>query len=140
MAFCDILKAIISIHKNISIMMQIKSLVASAGMAVLLFGSMAASAAAAGGFNQYGYNYQARVFSGAADGVDKNIDGTVWGDPTYAQDHLVMKWNAQWDNCNARDTDRLRDLIAIDFDRVRLRGKLQDIGFFVAKLLAFKRA
>ncbi len=55
----------------------------------------------AAGFDQYGYNYQARLFSGKADGVDKDLDGTVWGNPTYANDHLVMKWNAQWDNCNA---------------------------------------
>lgn len=53
------------------------------------------------GFNQFGYNYQARVFIGAADGVDKVLDGMVWGDPTYANDHLVMKWNAAWDACKA---------------------------------------
>lgn len=56
---------------------------------------------ASGGFNQFGYNNGARIFVGKADGVDKNLDGAVWGDPTYANDHLVMKWNAQWDNCNA---------------------------------------
>ena len=57
------------------------------------------------GFNACGYNYTARVFSGLADGVDKNLDGTIYGDPTYANDHLVMKWNAQWDNCNANGYD-----------------------------------
>ncbi len=57
------------------------------------------------GFNQFGYNYNARVFSGLADGVDKNIDGTVWGDATYANDHLVMKWNAALDACNAHGND-----------------------------------
>jgi len=51
-----------------------------------------------GGFDQYGYNYQARLFQGAADGVDRNLDGTVWGDPTYAKDHLVMKWSKGWDD------------------------------------------
>ncbi len=56
---------------------------------------------AAGGFDQYGYNYGARIFVGPADGVDKVLDGKVWGDPTYANDHLVMKWNAAWDACNA---------------------------------------
>jgi len=55
-------------------------------------------AVAAGGFDQYGYNYQARVFVGKADGVDRNLDGTVWGDPTYASDHLVMKWSKAWDD------------------------------------------
>jgi hypothetical protein len=57
-----------------------------------------ALAATNGGFDQYGYNYQARVFVGAADGVDRNLDGTVWGDPTYANDHLVMKWSKAWDD------------------------------------------
>lgn len=56
---------------------------------------------AAGGFNGFGYNYNARIFNGLADGVDKVLDDTVWGDPTYANDHLTMKWNAAWDNCNA---------------------------------------
>ena len=65
----------------------------------------AVPAFAAGGFNQYGYNYGARIFVGAADGVDKNLDGKVWGDATYAHDHLVMKWNAQWNDCNAHGYD-----------------------------------
>ena len=66
-----------------------------------LLGSVLPQASAAGGFNQYGYNYSARIFSGPADGVDKVLDGKVWGDPTYANDHLVMKWNSAWDTCNA---------------------------------------
>ncbi len=49
------------------------------------------------GFNENGYNYCARNFVGKADGVDKMLDGKVWGDPTFANDHLVMKWNAEWD-------------------------------------------
>ncbi len=53
---------------------------------------------AAGGFDANGYNYQARVFVGSADGVDRNLDGTVWGDSTYANDHLVMKWSKAWDD------------------------------------------
>lgn len=52
------------------------------------------------GFNEFGYNYNARIFSGLADGVDKTLNGMVWGDPTYANDRLVMKWNAAWDACN----------------------------------------
>lgn len=60
----------------------------------LLIGAGFVSAA----FDQYGYNYQARIFVGSADGVDKNLDGTVWGDPTYANDHLVMKWSQAWNN------------------------------------------
>ncbi len=50
------------------------------------------------GFDQYGYNYGARMFSGPADGVDRVLDGKVWGDPTYAEDHLVMKWSKAWDD------------------------------------------
>jgi len=53
--------------------------------------------AGGGGFDEFGYNYNARVFVGAADGVDRVLDGAVWGDPTYAQDHLVMKWSKAWD-------------------------------------------
>ena len=58
---------------------------------------------AAGGFDQFGYNYQARVFVGPADGVDRVIDGTVWGDSTYANDHLVMKWSKAWDDARFHD-------------------------------------
>lgn len=54
-----------------------------------------ATVAAGTGFDQYGYNDTARVFNGLADGVDRNLDGTVWGDPTYAKDKLVMKWNGR---------------------------------------------
>ncbi len=50
------------------------------------------------GFDEFGYNYQARVFVGKADGVDRNLDGKVGGDPTYANDHLVMKWSKGWDD------------------------------------------
>ena len=50
------------------------------------------------GFDQYGYNYQARIFNGKVDGVDRNNDGTVWGDPAYANDKLVMKWSKAWDD------------------------------------------
>ncbi len=65
-------------------------------------GSSIDSLAAAGGaFDQYGYNDKARIFNGLADGVDRNLDGMVWGSPTYAKDRLVMKWNAAWDACNA---------------------------------------
>jgi len=50
------------------------------------------------GFDEFGYNYKARVFVGLADGVDRVLDGKVWGDPTYANDHLVMKWSKGWDD------------------------------------------
>lgn len=50
------------------------------------------------GFDQYGYNYQARIFNGRADGVDRILDDAVWGDPIYANDQLVMKWSKAWDD------------------------------------------
>ncbi len=55
------------------------------------------SHAGADGFDEFGYNYLARVFVGPADGVDRNLDGTVWGSPTYANDHLKMGWSQAWD-------------------------------------------
>lgn len=67
-------------------------------LVVVLFLAIPLIAHAAGGFDGYGYNYTARVFVGKADGVDRNLDGTVWGDPTYAKDHLVMKWSKAWDD------------------------------------------
>lgn len=49
-----------------------------------------------GGFDQFGYNYTARIFNGIADGVDRTFGGTS----PYDNDHLVMKWNAEWDRGN----------------------------------------
>lgn len=80
---------------------KFRTLVVGILAVVAMAGVIAVPASAAGGFNQYGYNYGARIFSGPADGVDKNLDGKVWGDPAYAKDHLVMKWNAAWNACNA---------------------------------------
>lgn len=72
--------------------------VALALLLVLIATPAAAAKPVNKGFDEFGYNYQARVFIGLADGVDRNLDGTVWGDPTYANDHLVMKWSKAWDN------------------------------------------
>src|SRR3989344_1775656 len=55
------------------------------------------------GFDQFGYNYQARIFVGSADGVDRILDKAVWGDSTYANDHLVMKWSKAWDDARFND-------------------------------------
>lgn len=57
------------------------------------------------GFDQFGYNYQARIFNGKVDGVDRNLDGTVWGDPAYANDKLVMKWSKAWDEARFNGKD-----------------------------------
>jgi hypothetical protein len=56
------------------------------------------AAGGGGGFDQFGYNYQACIFVGPADGLDRVLDGTVYGDPTYANDHLVMKWSKARDD------------------------------------------
>ena len=48
------------------------------------------------GFDQYGYNYKARIFVGIADGINKvfgDNDQGIWGN-----DRLVMKWSKAWDN------------------------------------------
>lgn len=74
-----------------------KSLLVVLALLVIALGTVS-TVAAAGGFDQFGYNYQARIFSGPADGVDRVLDGKVWGDPTYANDHLVMKWSKAWDD------------------------------------------
>lgn len=59
------------------------------------------TSAAGGGFDDLGYNRTARIFNGAADGVDGTLDGTYYGWADYAADHLKMKWNAEWDRGNA---------------------------------------
>lgn len=55
-------------------------------------------AVAQGGFDEFGYNYKARIFVGLADGFDRILDGKLWGDPTYANDHVVVKWSKAWDD------------------------------------------
>ena len=56
-----------------------------------------ATAAAGGGFDEFGYNYGARLFNGLADGVDRVLDGAYWGYTAYANDRLLMKWSKAWD-------------------------------------------
>lgn len=75
-----------------------KTMVLSFAVAFLLVVALGGTALAGTGFDEFGYNYQARVFVGSADGVDRNSDGTVWGDPAYANDQLVMKWSKGWDD------------------------------------------
>jgi hypothetical protein len=67
-------------------------------------------AAAAGGFDQYGYNDSAHVFVGTGSswcqgklGWDQTTCDAYMG--VYANDKLVMKWNAAWDACNAAGND-----------------------------------
>ena len=71
-------------------------------VASVLLVSLAGLALAAGG---NGYNYKARVFVGSCTtwymqkyNADLTAAQNYCGG--YANDQLVMKWNAQWDNCN----------------------------------------
>jgi len=82
-----------------------KKILSIAVLCLTFFAFVETAQAADKGFNEFGYNYNARIFNGPADGVDKILDGMVWGDATYANDHLVMKWNAKWDNCNTAGND-----------------------------------
>lgn len=76
--------------------MRVKAILASC---VLLF--VLAVPASANGFDQYGYNRTARVFVGPASGW---CLAHAWAADClgiYSNDHLVMKWNAEWDRGNA---------------------------------------
>jgi len=69
---------------------------ASAATCVLYDGTYAR------GFNEFGYNYCARNFVGVFGGwCAKNNGDWTCGGSDYANDHLVMKWNAEWDRGNA---------------------------------------
>ena len=49
------------------------------------------------GFNEFGYNYTARLFNGTGESwsLAKGLPADYLG--VYAKDKLVMKWNAEWD-------------------------------------------
>lgn len=55
------------------------------------------------GFNEFGYNYQARIFNGTGESwsLAKGLPADYLG--IYAKDKLVMKWNAEWDRGNAEN-------------------------------------
>jgi len=57
--------------------------------------------AAKGGFDDFGYNRQARIFNGLASGwcLQRGAPADCMG--IYSNDRLVMKWNAEWDRGNA---------------------------------------
>ncbi len=75
-----------------------------AALGILAVSTVAVSAD--GGFDQYGYNYSARIFNGPSwlwatktYKTDEAAARTIMGD--YANDKLVMKWNAEWDRGKA---------------------------------------
>jgi hypothetical protein len=53
------------------------------------------------GFNQYGYNYCARIFNGTGSSWCLAREAPLDCLGSYSGDKLVMKWNAAWDACNA---------------------------------------
>lgn len=67
---------------------------------VAVFGVIA-TVSAVGGFDEFGYNRTARVFVGPASGwcLARSAPANCLG--IYSNDHLVMKWNAEWDRGNA---------------------------------------
>ncbi len=49
------------------------------------------------GYDQFGYNYQARLLNGTYDSSDRNLDGKYFGSAgDYADDSLIMKWSDEW--------------------------------------------
>ena len=56
------------------------------------------------GYDQFGYNYQARLFNGTYDSSDRVLDGKYQGVAAdYADDSLIMKWSEDWlsnQDCN----------------------------------------
>lgn len=81
--------------------MNIKKILVGVAASALMLGVMAVPALAVGGFNQYGYNYTARLFNGTGESwsLAKGLPADYLG--IYSPDKLVMKWNAEWDRGNA---------------------------------------
>lgn len=49
------------------------------------------------GYDQFGYNYQAHMFNGTYDSVDRKLDGKYWGSTgDFVDDKLSMKWSDSW--------------------------------------------
>lgn len=70
-------------------------------MAVAIGALGIAVVSAADGFDENGYNRDARIFNGPASGwcLDRGAPANCLG--IYSNDHLKMKWNAEWDRGNA---------------------------------------
>lgn len=58
---------------------------------------------APGGFDEFGYNYKARIFNGTGESwsLAKGLPADYLG--VYSNDKLIMKWNAEWDRGNAEN-------------------------------------
>ncbi len=45
----------------------------------------------------FGYNYQAHMFNGTYDSVDRVLDNKYWGQTgDFVDDKLMMKWSDDW--------------------------------------------
>lgn len=79
-----------SVFKNTIILCTV-ALVAILGIATV---------SAVGGFDEFGYNRTARIFEGPASGwcLQRGAPANCLG--AYSDDHLTMKWNAEWDRGN----------------------------------------
>ncbi len=61
-------------------------------------------AAVGSGYDQYGYNDRARIFSGTAGSwCTARGDSPACMGAAYQNDKLLMKWNAEWDRGNAEN-------------------------------------
>jgi hypothetical protein len=65
------------------------------------------NAANTNGFDEYGYNRKARIFVGTGmSWCMGKVGDQAWCENylgIYANDKLVMKWNAEWDRGNAEN-------------------------------------
>jgi hypothetical protein len=82
--------------------MNLKKLGPLSVFAVLITFALTTSALGQRGFDQFGYNNQANIFVGSADGVDRVLDGMLYDDSTYANDLLIMKWSKAWADAKYR--------------------------------------
>jgi len=72
---------------------------------ILATTTVSAAPAASGGFDEFGYNRTARIFNGTGwswcmGKFDNETFCSSYMGP-YANDKLIMKWNAEWDRGNA---------------------------------------
>ena len=72
-------------------------------LAVFFVALMICPAMAKGGFDEYGWNYDARIFVGTGEGWAMGKLGLTHEEAetymgVYAHDHLVMKWSKAWDD------------------------------------------
>ncbi len=82
---------------------------------VILVGMMVVPGMAKGGFDEYGYNYNSRIFRGIGENWFRQMQGLpAWEEGNlylwepYARDRLVMKWSKAWDDAKF-GPDGIRD-------------------------------